>query len=105
MAPRTARPDTVHPAGDPWLKVQSTGLIAPDAVGSVPPASEGNLASQHRCQRGPSPEQASVPEPPGQRRNEAVGVTLVVEDMGRDAHAIETRRDIDAFARKSLNQP
>ena len=90
---------------DPRLKVQSTGLIAADAMGSVSPAGKGNLASQHRCQRRPSPEQASAPEPPGQRRNEAVGVELVVENMGRDAHAIETRRDVDAFARKSLDQP
>jgi len=53
----------------------------------------------------PRPQPALIPEPPGQCRNEAVGVEFIVEDMGRDAHTIKARRDIDAFARKSVDQP
>ena len=54
--------------------------------------------------RGASAPRTKELEPLCQRRHEAVGVGLVVEDMGRDAHAAETRRDIDAFARKSLDE-
>jgi hypothetical protein len=38
-----------------------------------------------------------APEPLCQSRDEAVGIGLVVEHVGRDAHAAKTRGDVDAF--------
>src|SRR5712692_9173753 len=39
--------------------------------------------------------QPSAPEPLCRRRNEAIHIGLVVEHVGRDAHAAKTRRDVD----------
>src|SRR6266550_3705006 len=46
----------------------------------------------------------SAPDPLCQSRNEAVGIGLVVENVGRDAHAAKTRGDVDAFSCQSLDQ-
>ena len=89
---------------DPWLKGSIHCVNRAGRCGFLPLARvishRSMVASAGRSQR-----QALAPEPPGQRLNEAVGVELIVEDMGRDAHTIETRCDIDAFARKSIDQP
>src|SRR5712671_1173276 len=46
----------------------------------------------------------SAAKPLCQSRNQAVGVGLVVENVGRDAHAAKTRGDVDAVGCQSLDE-
>jgi hypothetical protein len=66
---------------DQRLKVQHTVLMAAGLLGSTPRARE---IFSRRSMAGPGayPKRGLAPEPPGQSRNEAVSIGLVVEDVG-----------------------
>src|ERR1700730_6096246 len=80
-------------------------FLRPFALDSKRPISSRMVARQRpkrtSCQLLVEP---LTPKPLCQSRNEAIGIGLVVEDVGRDAHAAKTRRDVDALGGQSLDE-
>src|SRR6266704_4888188 len=79
-----------------FFQCASVGFCRPAKFRSEDPRIGGVLA--------PSPRGRLPAKPLYQTRNEAVGIGLVVENVGRDAHAAKTRGDVDAFGRQTLDE-